>query len=358
MYLEERKNKSGIKYYLAHSFREAGKVHKIRVYLGSNISPQVLEQRKTNATDLLNQQLNSFKIIRSPINYKFSKRELALVEKIKKKKDFKVFHLSEHDWTKFTELFTYNTNAIEGSTITKEEVFDILANNRWPYSKPKEDISETYGVARAIDHIRKSKEHLSLKLILDMHKIIFENSKGFAGKIREKGTEVGIRDQEGNIVHLGAPSTRVKGLLEELIKWYNQNKNKLPPIVLATVVHNQFEYIHPFEDGNGRVGRLLMSNILLKNKMPPVNIAMEDRKEYYEVIRIFQKSGDVRPTIELILKAYKRLEKELKEHRKAKKKKEALTKIGSRAKSKVKSKDNLKTKVKSIKVRKTQKARR
>lgn len=322
MYLEERKTKSGTKYYLAHSFREGGKVHKIRVYLGSNINPIILEQRKTKASDLLTQQLNSFKIIRSPINYKFSKREEDLVNKLKKKKDFKVFHLSEHDWNRFTELFTYNTNAIEGSTITQEEVFDILSNNRWPYSKPKEDISETYGVAKAIEHLRKTKEHISTDLILQLHRIIFENSKSFAGHFREKGVEVGIRDQEGNIVHLGAPSSRVRTLLEELVKWYNQNKRKLPPIVLATVVHNQFEYIHPFEDGNGRVGRLLMSNILLKNKLPPINISMDNRREYYETLRIFQKTGDIKPTIELILKEYKRLEKELKQHRKARAKKE------------------------------------
>jgi Fic family protein len=336
MYLEKRKTKTGTKYYLAHSFREAGKVHKIRVYLGSNINEQILEQRKTKASDLLNQQLNSFKIIRSPLNYKFSKRESDMVKGLKKKTDFKVFHLSPRDWTRFTELFTYNTNAIEGSTITREEVFDILANNKWPYSKPKEDISETYGVARAIDHIKMIKEHLSMSLILNLHRIIFGNSKSFAGKFREKGVEVGIRDQEGNIVHLGAPSSRLKGLLEELIKWYNHNKNKLPPIVLAAVVHNQFEYIHPFEDGNGRVGRLLMNNILLKNKLPPINISLDNRKEYYETLRLFQKAGDIKPTIELILKEYKRLEKELKEHKKQakNKKKNKKTKANKSRKKK------------------------
>ena len=73
MYLEKRKTKSGEKYYLAHSFREGGKVQKIRVYLGSNIDAHVLETRKAKAAELLGQQLNSFKIIRSPLNYKFSK---------------------------------------------------------------------------------------------------------------------------------------------------------------------------------------------------------------------------------------------------------------------------------------------
>ncbi|PIU75723.1 Fic family protein [Candidatus Pacearchaeota archaeon CG06_land_8_20_14_3_00_35_12] len=312
MYLEKRKTKNGIKYYLAHSFREGGKVQKIRVYLGTNIKKKILEQRQEKAKELLEQQVNSFKIIRSPIQYKFSKRELALIKSLKRKAKFKIFHLSEEDWQAFTELFTYNTNAIEGSTITQNEIFEILKENKWPFNKPKGEISEAYGVAKAISYIRKSKIHLSLKLIQDIHRTIFENSKNFAGKFREKGVEVGIRDGIGNLIHLGAPASRVIPLLIELIKWYNKNKNKLPPIVLAIVIHNQFEFIHPFEDGNGRVGRLLLNNILLKHRLPPVNISMKNRKRYYATLKEFDRTGNIKPSIELILKEYKSLRKELK----------------------------------------------
>ncbi len=323
MYLEQRKTKTSVKYYLAHSFREGGKVHKSRVYLGSNIEKIVLNQRMSKATELLQQQLNSFKIIRSPLKYKFSKREADLVQRLKRHARLKVIHLTEKDWERFTELFTYNTNAIEGSTITQNEVLDIMSQNKWPFSKPKEDISETYGVVEAIKYIRKTKEHISLDLIQELHKIIFNNSKSYAGAVRKRGTEVGIKDGFGNIVHLGAPSGRVVALLTELVKWYSQNKKKLPAVVLAAVVHNQFEYIHPFEDGNGRVGRLLMNNILIKNHMPPVNIQMENRREYYETLRIFQHSGDIKPTIDIILKEYKRMEKELRKEGKIKAKPES-----------------------------------
>jgi Fic family protein len=340
MYLEQRKTKSGVKYYLAHSFREGGKVHKSRVYLGSNLDPKVLSERELRAKDLLSQQLNSFKIIRSPLNYKFSKREQELVKKLKDRAKLKVIHLTEQDWDRFTELFTYNTNAIEGGTITQEEVFDILAQNKWPHTKPKEDISETYGMSEAVKFIRKTKEHLSLDLMLELHRIIFNNSKSYAGEFRKRGTEVGIKDGTGNIVHLGAPSGRVVALLTELVKWYRLNKNKL-----AAVIHNHFEYIHPFEDGNGRVGRLLMNNILIKNKMPPVNIQLENRKEYYEVIRLFQRDGDMRPTIELMIKEFKKLEKELKKEEKVDKKETAkfkkLNKIPGKKRSKKTSKKKL-----------------
>jgi hypothetical protein len=163
MYLEKRKTKKGVKYYLSHSFREGGKVQKIRVYLGSNLDKKTLHQRQEKASELLKQQLNSFKIVRSPINYKLSKREKDLIEHLRRKAKLKVIHLSEKDWELFTELFTYNTNAIEGSTITQEEVFDILKDGKWPFSKPKEDISEAYGVSEAIKYIRKTKTALSLQ---------------------------------------------------------------------------------------------------------------------------------------------------------------------------------------------------
>ena len=91
--------------------------------------------------------------------------------------------------------------------------------------------------------------------------------------------------------------------------WYNKNRKKYPPIVLAVVVHNQFETIHPFADGNGRVGRLLLNNVLLKHNMPPVNIELRNRREYYAALREYQENGNIRPMIDLILKEYKYLKK-------------------------------------------------
>jgi Fic family protein len=296
---------------LAHSFREGGKVKKTRVYLGRDLVKRVLNDRLKKAEELIKQQLHSYRIIRSPIKYEITQHEISLLKSLEKKTNFKIFHLSEKDWEMFTELFTYNTNAIEGSTVTYPEVLDILKNNKWPYSKDKEEISEAYGVAEAIRYIRKTKIHISVPLIKKLHKIVFRNSKTFAGKVRGRGVEVAIKDGTGNIVHLGAPSSRVTSLLTELVKWYNKNRKKYPAIVLAAVIHNQFEVIHPFEDGNGRVGRLLMNNILIKNRMPPVSISMTNRKRYYKSLKEYQTTGNIRPIIETMLKEYKSLRRKL-----------------------------------------------
>jgi len=83
-------------------------------------------------------------------------------------------------------------------------------------------------------------------------------------------------------------------------------------LILAAVVHNQFENIHPFRDGNGRVGRLLLNNILTKNGLPPVNIELKHRLDYYHTLQEYEKNKDIKPTIEFLIKEYKATKKELK----------------------------------------------
>lgn len=311
MNIEIRKAGKKKKYYLAHSFRDGKKVKKIRRYLGADLSKQKLGELKKRAEDILKLQIESYKAIRNPLENQLSEHELNLIKKIISKNPIKIKHLSEEEWREFSELFTYNTNAIEGSEATLGEVKDILEKDKWSENLTKEDISETYGVNEAIKFIRKNKEHVSLDLIKKLHKIVFNNSKNFAGNLREGGVEVVIKDSLGNIVHTGAPSKNVKKLLEELIEWYNKNKRRYHGLILAVVVHNQFETIHPFADGNGRVGRLLLNNILLKHNFPPVNINLENRREYYNALQEYQKMGNLRPMIELILKEYKILRKKL-----------------------------------------------
>ncbi|TLY15485.1 MAG: hypothetical protein E6K84_00090 [Thaumarchaeota archaeon] len=73
------------------------------------------------------------------------------------------------------------------------------------------------------------------------------------------------------------------------------------------VVHIQFETIHPFKDGNGRVGRLLLINVLLRHGLPPVNIDLRNRGQYYHAQEEYQVRGNIRPTIKLLLKEYGKL---------------------------------------------------
>ncbi|MFA6907859.1 MAG: Fic family protein [Candidatus Micrarchaeia archaeon] len=310
MHLEIRKKGGKRKCYLAHSYRKDGKVKKLRIYLGADLPPAELEAKKRAAEARMKARLGAARRISDPFETVLSPKELVELSALEAKAHIKITHLTDDEWRKFTEAFTYDTNAIEGSSLESKEVDEILGKDKWP-DKPKEDISETYGVAKAIDCIRGTKEHLSVSLVLELHRIVFENSKPFAGKLRAAGVEVVVMDQHRNVVHRGAPSSEVRELLLELARWYGKNRKKYSPIVLAAVVHNQFENIHPFQDGNGRVGRLLLNNILLKHGMPPLNIELRNRHEYYSALQAYEKEHNLRPFIELMLKEYRNLRKML-----------------------------------------------
>lgn len=313
MHLEVRERNGLKKYYLAHSFRVGGNVRKVRVYLGADLSPEDLRLKRKRAEIELKERLKERRAIRDPFITALSPFDLKELETLEERGELRVLHLSELDWERFKEAFTYDTNAIEGSLVEAKEVADILRKRKWPEDRSKEDISETYGVAEAVDYIRKTEEHVSLKLIKELHIIVFKNSKLFAGKFREKGAEVVVADAYGNVVHRGAPSSQVERQLKQLIGWYSRNKKKYPPLILAAVVHNQFENIHPFQDGNGRVGRLLLNNILLKHNLPPLNIEMRNRSQYYAALQAYENDHNIRPTLELMLKEYRTLNKTLRQ---------------------------------------------
>jgi len=179
MYIEKRKEGRRIKYYLAHSFREGNKIHKIRKYLGADLSHEILEERKEKAGKLILEEINQYKIIQDPLQIKLPEKEIDFVKGLEAKEKLKIFHLSEKQWKLFSELFTFSTNAIEGSELDREEVKEILEKDKWP-EKSKGDIAEAYGVNEAISFIRESEEHLSLDLIKTLHRIVFRNSKSYA----------------------------------------------------------------------------------------------------------------------------------------------------------------------------------
>ena len=307
MHIEKRLVGKKTKYYLAHTFRADEKVKKLRVYLGINES--AAKNGRIRAEQIIKERMAAYKAISDPFRHVLNIKEIGEMKSIEAKGEIFIRHLSEDDWKTFTESFVYDTNAIEGSSVTFTEVKDILEKQKWPQEKGKWEISETYGLRDAVNHIRNTKDHLSLELMKELHRLTFRNSKPFAGEFRKSGQEVAVVDGQGRIIHRGAPSAMAVKLLKDLVLWYNKNRSKYPPIVLAAVVHNQFENIHPFADGNGRIGRLLLNNILLKHNKPPVNIELKNRREYYASLREYENNGNIRPTIELILKEYRHLKK-------------------------------------------------
>lgn len=302
MFIEKRKVGKSIKYYLVHSFRDKyNKVVKLRHYLGTNLTEKSLEKLSKRAEEILKEQIKETKT--SIFDFSLTQKQIDSLNKYDDK--IKIHHFSEKEWQQFTEEFVFNTNAIEGSKILHEDIHEVLERKN-----PRNfDEMEAQGVEKAINFIRTTKEDLSIKLLLKLHKLCFEKSKHFAGKLRK--VEVVIRGKDGSIIHRGTPPGKLKNELDEFIKWYKKNKKTFKPLALAGIIHNQFEDIHPFEDGNGRVGRLLLNFILLKNNYPPINILLIDRAEYYYVLQKYQKEDEFRPTLKFLIKQYNKTLKQV-----------------------------------------------
>ena len=195
------------------------------------------------------------------------------------------------DW--FLTQFTYDSNAIEGSSVPLEEVGLILFDNVVSSDRNLREVYEVQNHKKAYDFITKHKGDFNLKFILDIHRRLMSEIISDAGKLRT--VKVFVRGSD-----LNPPTPEdVRGRLEDLVSWYKSNKS-LHPVILAAHVHSEFEQIHPFRDGNGRTGRLLLNFILMKNDFPPINILNERKRAYYSALKSWD-NGDKRPFIELVI---------------------------------------------------------
>lgn len=295
MFIEKRRVGTKDKYYLIHSYRTEDEVKRLSKYLGADLNEIEIKKAKLSAELDILSKIESEKDI---FHFKFTREQLKKFESYDHK--IRIEHLQRVDWQQFTENFTYNTNAIEGSYVSYNKVIRILEDNTKPKS---DDEKETVNVAAAVDFIKNANKKLSVELINKIHSICFEGTKSYAGKIRD--VDVVIRNAKG-IVHVGSRPGEVKLLLKKLCGWYEKNKNNQPPLFLAAIIHNDFEHIHPYQDGNGRVGRLLLNWVLLRHSYPPINISLNDRQEYYTVLNKFSRKGEIEPTLKFLIKQYKR----------------------------------------------------
>jgi Fic family protein len=145
-----------------------------------------------------------------------------------------------------------------------------------------------------------TKEEISKKFILYLHKIVVKNTlkqelESQIGVYRK--VQVYIRGSEW----YPPKSKDVPREMKNLLGWYTKNSNILHPMILSAYFHTRFERIHPFVDGNGRVGRLLMNFILHRNKYPMINIPNSKKHTYYKVLQDAQIKSNLRPFVEFML---------------------------------------------------------
>jgi|SRR3989344_4311047 len=258
--IKRRKSKHEY-FYLQHSIRKGKKVITKEKYLGIEI-PKNIEEIKR---DFLKEfKLDIYKKLES-IKKNFQKEWQSIPESAKQKQ------LEE-----ISIAFTYNTNAIEGSTITLEEAREIIHDKMSP-NKPLRDVKETEAHSKIFIQMLEKKEKILNDLILEWHKKIFGETKpDLAGKYREYLVRVGS--------YLAPDWQDVEKLMKNLVEFINENTSKINPVELSAMAHYKFEKIHPFGDGNGRIGRLVMNHILWHAGYPMLIIEYKKRKSYYKAL--------------------------------------------------------------------------
>lgn len=231
-----------------------------------------------------------------------SREDIKKIESIKKhfNTEYKKFSESykEKHMRSFLVKFTYNTNAIEGNTLNLKETGIILREGLSPKGKKVKEIQEAKNMEKCFEYMLKYKKDITLKFILGLHKILLTGiDDEIAGKIRKVNVKIG----DSAFI---PPSYKIlKEGMKSFLQWCSRNK-ELHPLILASLVHFKLVTIHPFEDGNGRISRLLMNFLLAKHKYPMLNIRYSDREEYYEALEDCQTAGTTKKFIDFIKKEY------------------------------------------------------
>ena len=181
----------------------------------------------------------------------------------------------------------YNSNAIENSTLTLEDTEKILLQIDLDKYVSDREIFEAKNLARVVEYINKNAKdrELNKDMILFLHKTLMSNIRDdIAGRFRKTGEFVRVR------THIApAPEKLEEGMQKILLKYKaDSNKNIIKRI---SDMHLAFEHLHPFVDGNGRIGRVLNNYLLIREGYIPINIKFIDRQNYYNAFKEFDVSG-------------------------------------------------------------------
>ncbi|MBU1202097.1 MAG: Fic family protein [Nanoarchaeota archaeon] len=280
-------------YYLRISVKNNNKiVTKDLAYLGSDLSKisekldslssyqkEIRKAYKTiNSFIQTNRYIENVQSQKIKTNSFLSKKDLYEVEACKlhwNQKIQKMDELTKSEILKnFIIEFAFNTASIEGNTITLKQAQNLLMENLTPKNKTLKEIYDLQNTQKVFLSLYDNlKQELNHKLISKVHDSLLENIDN----------RTGYRTDDVRVFKMNFKSTPAKYVkidMDILLDWYEKNKRKLHPLVLATLFHHKFEKIHPFMDGNGRTGRMLMNFILLKNNYPPIIIRKKNRTEY------------------------------------------------------------------------------
>jgi Fic family protein len=196
--------------------------------------------------------------------------------------------------------YTYESNKIEGNTLTLQETALVVEKGLTIGGKSLNEHLEAINHTFAIEYIKdivKNKEPIKERVLLDIHRLILSGINN-PNSGRYRTVQVLISGAK----HVPPQPYLVQKEMESLFLWYEENKSNIHPVELSAEMHERLVTIHPFIDGNGRTARLLMNLILLQNGFPIAILKgdAESRLKYYNALEMAQTENNKKPFIEFI----------------------------------------------------------
>ena len=198
--------------------------------------------------------------------------------------------------------YTYHTNAIEGNTLTLSETRAFIETGMTVSGKPLRDFTEAKNIPDALNMVidmALPDNPLRVSDLLNLHRIVVKDTgEADPGYFRKGFVTI------GDSKYVPPPAYELERLVDEMITYINKNPDKLNPYELAFKAHLWLVSIHPFDDGNGRVSRLLAALIQLRQHMPPIIIQTEHKKRYWSVLRKTQDKVTLQPYYDFVAEEY------------------------------------------------------
>ena len=275
-----KRNNNRAYHYLIEGFKFKGKLYQVQKYLGTtNISNQEIEELKEKHKDWFIEKVITKKAELSVEGYNsklFSREQMLTLELIRfiyeqfqKGLNTIESEVLERD---FDINYIHSTTATEGNTCTLSEVTRILEDSLSPKGRTLREVYEVRNFEDVLIYRKQYKKDLNRDFILKLHELAMRDIDKFTlGTFRR--IEVAIRGSSFRPV----PAIFIEEEIDKLIKWFQDNKKKMHPVELALRCHVRFEEIHPFTDGNGRVGREIFNFIVERAGYPSLNFDISKR---------------------------------------------------------------------------------
>jgi len=211
----------------------------------------------------------------------FSKEQMEFIESTKIHYDLKFLKFSNETKKEIFDIFlikfAVSSTSIEGNTITLKEATKLLREHRAPKNRTLREIYDLQNSKNVFFDLLGKKPELSLNMIEEVHDALLERIDSRKGY---RNHDIRILGQPFK----PSPAHYVKTDIKLLLDWFNKQKKTTHPLALVIFFHHKFENIHPFSDGNGRTGRILLNHILLTLGYPPLIIQKKNRDEYIEAM--------------------------------------------------------------------------